>query len=86
MKILNILVNFGSLASLASAFPGTGQHGPRLPQLPKGAFDLVGFGKNNPIGSVTGGKGGPTTTITDTAALATAVRVGLLFPAFIKSH
>ena len=47
------------------------------PKLPKGAFDLEGYGKDNPIGPVSGGKGGPTTTIsaTDQAALATAVAV-----------
>lgn len=66
MKFLNTLV---ALASVAAAHPSKG------PKLPKGAFDLEGYAKTNPIGSVTGGKGGPTTTITDPAALATAVLV-----------
>jgi hypothetical protein len=36
---------------------------PAIP-LPTGAFDLEGFAKNNPVGPVSGGAGGPTTTIT----------------------
>ncbi|KAK0115696.1 hypothetical protein ONS96_014141 [Cadophora gregata f. sp. sojae] len=35
---------------------------PAIP-LPSGAFDLVGYAKENPIGPVSGGAGGPTTTI-----------------------
>jgi len=37
-------------------------------------FSLVGFGKDNPIGPTTGGKGGKTVTVTTPAALAAAVK------------
>ncbi|OBT58813.1 hypothetical protein VE04_01367 [Pseudogymnoascus sp. 24MN13] len=39
----------------------------------KESFGLEGFAKENPLGVTTGGKGGPTTTVTAAAALATAV-------------
>ena len=45
------------------------------PVLPSDGFNLVGYGKENPLGETTGGKGGPTTTVTAIAALATAVKV-----------
>lgn len=42
----------------------------------KDGFELVGFAKDNPLGETTGGgKKGPTTTVKDAAALATAVLV-----------
>lgn len=45
----------------------------------KDNFTLVGFAQDNPIGETTGGggKGSPTTTIKNAAALATAVLVSL---------
>ncbi|KAH8592985.1 pectin lyase fold/virulence factor [Bisporella sp. PMI_857] len=39
----------------------------------KDAFELAGYAKTNPLGETTGGNGGATTTVTDVAALATAV-------------
>jgi pectate lyase len=47
---------------------------PNIP-LPTGAFDLEGYGKDNPIGAVNGGEGGPTTTITAGATGANAALV-----------
>lgn len=54
---------------------------PVLP-LPSGAFDLVGYGKDNPTGPASGGAGGPTTTINAAstgayAALILAVTVSI---------
>lgn len=43
--------------------------------LPPGAFDLEGFGKDNPIGPANGGEGGPTTTITAGATGADAALI-----------
>jgi pectate lyase len=40
----------------------------------KGQFELVGFGKDNPIGPTTGGKGGPTITVKTVAELEAAVQ------------
>jgi len=59
----------GSSACIATAAPSLEGRSS------KKYFEFVGLGKDNPIGETTGGKGGPTTTITDAAALATAVAV-----------
>lgn len=60
MKLSSIL----SLAPLLLAASAT----------PSGAdFSLVGFGKDNPIGPTTGGKGGETVTVTTPEALVAAV-------------
>lgn len=63
---------------------------PAIP-LPTGAFDLEGFGKDNPIGAVSGGAGGPTTTFraadgaSATSALVRAATVSHLAPHYVKS-
>ena len=56
-----IFTQLVSLAAIASATP-TGCD-----------FSLVGFGKDNPIGPTTGGKGGKTVTVTSQEALVSAV-------------
>lgn len=58
------------LAGGAVAAPGRDQ------QKQKPSFALEGYAKENPFGKTTGGKGGPTTTVTAANALATAVQVG----------
>ncbi|KAF2179493.1 polysaccharide lyase family 1 protein [Zopfia rhizophila CBS 207.26] len=58
---LSLLAAFSSLALVATAWP-TGSD-----------FSLVGYAKDNPIGLTTGGKKGPTVTVSDPAALASAV-------------
>ncbi|KAJ9620535.1 hypothetical protein H2203_007741 [Taxawa tesnikishii (nom. ined.)] len=58
----NLLLALGSLACLSTANP--------LNLFP---YELEGFAKDNPIGKTTGGKGGATVTVSDAAALATAV-------------
>ena len=58
---LSLFASIATLALVASATP-TGCD-----------FSLVGFGKDNPIGPTTGGKGGKTITVTTPEALASAV-------------
>ncbi|KAL5314470.1 hypothetical protein ACEPPN_017110 [Leptodophora sp. 'Broadleaf-Isolate-01'] len=57
-----------SCIATSTATPTTSVCGPDASypaiSLPSGAFDLVGYAKENPIGPVSGGAGGPTTTIT----------------------
>ncbi|KAJ0161993.1 Pectate lyase B [Colletotrichum tanaceti] len=54
-----------AFASLATANP--------LDWLGIASWDVEGFAKDNPIGKTTGGKGGPTVTVTSVPALQTAV-------------
>jgi hypothetical protein len=84
MKFLTSLVALSSIASVSMAATTPSKCDPDYvspkPKLPKGAFDLEGFGKENPLGAVTGGKGGSTTTIsasspTGSAALVAALEV-----------
>ncbi|KAL1958886.1 hypothetical protein VTO42DRAFT_3439 [Malbranchea cinnamomea] len=63
MLIDHLTFLLASLVSVGLAWP-TGRHD---------KFDLVGFGRDNPLGRTTGGEGGPTTTVSSPAALATAV-------------
>ncbi|KAF2872300.1 polysaccharide lyase family 1 protein [Massariosphaeria phaeospora] len=58
---LSLLASYSSLATIASANPAGCD------------FSLVGFGKDNPIGPTTGGKGGPTVTVDTVDALKSAV-------------
>lgn len=58
----SFLASFASLLALASAAPK------------KPDFSLVGFGKDNPIGPTTGGKGGKTVTVSTQDALFAAVK------------
>ncbi|KFY24932.1 hypothetical protein V493_04935 [Pseudogymnoascus sp. VKM F-4281 (FW-2241)] len=65
---LTLALTANLLAGAAVAVPGLG-----LGRSQK-EFALEGYAKENPFGETTGGKGGPTTTVTAAAALATAVQ------------
>lgn len=63
MKLISLFCWLGSLASV-HATPY--QHSPL-------DFSIQGFAKDNPLGETTGGKGGPTTTVSTLPALRTAI-------------
>jgi pectate lyase len=48
-------------------------HGVNVLAQNEASFDLVGYGKDNPLGETTGGRGGTTTTVSSKAALQTAI-------------
>ncbi|KAF2654193.1 polysaccharide lyase family 1 protein [Lophiostoma macrostomum CBS 122681] len=60
---LSVLTLYVSLASLAYAHPTRDDYD----------FSLVGFGKDNPLGTTTGGEGGETVTVTTSDSLRSAV-------------
>jgi pectate lyase len=64
-----------TLALAANLLAGAAVASPRPTRLQESSFALEGYAKENPLGETTGGKGGPTTTVTAAAALATAVKV-----------
>jgi pectate lyase len=68
-----------TLALAANFLVGAAVAAPGLAKDCKESFGLEGFAKENPLGVTTGGKGGPTTTVTAAAALATAVLVRNIF-------
>lgn len=60
-----LLATLGSVASALPEGPGRpGRHD---------KFDLIGYGRDNPLGRTTGGEGGRTTTVSCAEALASAV-------------
>ncbi|KFY01828.1 hypothetical protein V495_06144 [Pseudogymnoascus sp. VKM F-4514 (FW-929)] len=63
-----------TLALAANLLAGAAVAAPRPTRLQESSFALEGYAKENPLGETTGGKGGPTTTVTAAAALATAVK------------
>lgn len=73
MKLLSGLFALSSIASVSVSGAALEQRAtegcdeasfyPKI-KLPKGAFDLEGYAKDNPIGPVTGGGKAPTVTIT----------------------
>ncbi|KFA48107.1 hypothetical protein S40293_11260 [Stachybotrys chartarum IBT 40293] len=60
----------------ASSLLGSTIAVPQAAPLPTSAFALEGYARTNPTGSVSGGAGGPTTTVSAASALQSAVRVG----------
>lgn len=71
MRVSAIL--FSCLA-LASALPSNDAPGKeKHPKSKFGSFDLVGYAKDNPIGTTTGGAKGETVTVRDGATLLAAV-------------
>ena len=69
MQLLTNLIAASSLIGLVTALPQA------APPLPTSAFDLEGYARTNPTGAVSGGAGGPTTTVSAASALQSAVRV-----------
>ncbi|KFA71069.1 hypothetical protein S40288_05542 [Stachybotrys chartarum IBT 40288] len=65
LKLIAASSLFGSTIAVPQAAP-----------LPTSAFALEGYARTNPTGSVSGGAGGPTTTVSAASALQSAVRVG----------
>lgn len=72
MKVTAALFSCLALAS-AFAFPADEPGKEKHSKSKFGSFDLVGFGKDNPIGPTTGGAKGETVTVKDGAALIAAV-------------
>lgn len=78
---LTLLITFASVAFSLPGGPGSPQRRdwpdwwPDWPSWPDrdDEFDLVGYGRDNPLGRTTGGEGGCTTTVTSPEALAIAV-------------
>lgn len=67
MRLNNLVTVLSAFAPLASATPlGLGSLG-------LATWDVEGFAKNNPIGTTTGGKGGPTVTVSTAAEFSAAV-------------
>lgn len=69
MQLLANLIVGSSLMGMVTALPQA------APPLPTSAFNLEGYAKTNPTGAVSGGAGGPTTTVSAASALQSAVRV-----------
>lgn len=69
MHLFSTLIATNSLIYSIVALPQA------APPLPTSAFALEGYAKNNPTAAVSGGAGGPTTTVTANEALQSAVKV-----------
>lgn len=65
MRLNNIVSILSVLAPLAGASPLVG--------FGLASWDVEGFAKDNPIGTTTGGKGGPTVTVANAAEFSAAV-------------
>lgn len=68
-----------TLALAANLLVGAAVAAPGPAKDCKESFGLEGYAKENPFGETTGGKSGPTITVTAAAALATAVQVRNIF-------
>ncbi|KAL2126899.1 hypothetical protein VTI74DRAFT_11648 [Chaetomium olivicolor] len=66
MRLNNLIVILSAAAPLTQASP--------LGALGLASWDVEGFAKDNPIGATTGGKGGPTVTVTNAAEFSAAVK------------
>lgn len=66
MRLNNLIAVFSAAAPLAGASP--------LGALGLASWDVEGFAKDNPIGTTTGGKGGPTVTVSNAAEFSAAVK------------
>jgi pectate lyase len=65
MRLNNLVSILSALAPLATASP--------LGGFGLASWDVEGFAKDNPIGTTTGGKGGPTVTVSNAAEFSAAV-------------